>query len=491
MIIKHQLVSAEPKFLDRRLFHSEKHFKEFGVLCNTVWDEIEVFPTRRKNLPAKKKLLSCLLYNLYSAWKGDRPLAISKARDYYNSLKKNHRNTFLTYGNLMAVLKALQDAIIIYQSNGYYDRYTGKGERTRLYPCSWLEEQFTRVREERNLALKRFKGASVSPKGKLILPAEYIREKPSALVVIKDGKVRSSSSILKMEKFLREYNSRIAQHVILIPSKEHSQMALLQGEPHILSQPAVNSSGRLVYTHPTHSILGSNEVKPLYYQELDCQLYRVFNRSSLRLGGRYYGAEYQSYPSKSRSQILIDDNPVSELDYASLHPTILFNLNDMDIPGLNHPDFDFYDIYQNRQLRGAVKLIVNIAINAGSRIKALNAFNFKLKRNYSNPDKSDKFLKILMAMDEHKLTPGKTLNDFLYNYPELSESLYTDKGIELMNIDSMIATDVLGYFHRKNIPCLCIHDSYIVPAEHKEELHHVMEQTYFAHLNHSIKISEK
>ena len=55
-------------------------------------------------------------------------------------------------------------------------------------------------------------------------------------------------------------------------------------------------------------------------------------------------------------------------------------------------------------------------------------------------------------------------------------------GVDLMYRDSLIAEDILRHFLNKKIPCLTIHDSFIVPIHHKDELFQVMTEIYFKHL---------
>jgi hypothetical protein len=55
-------------------------------------------------------------------------------------------------------------------------------------------------------------------------------------------------------------------------------------------------------------------------------LYRVFNNSSFKQGGRFYGAWWQSVPREYRGLIRINGKPTVELDYRAIHPRILYAL---------------------------------------------------------------------------------------------------------------------------------------------------------------------
>lgn len=55
-------------------------------------------------------------------------------------------------------------------------------------------------------------------------------------------------------------------------------------------------------------------------------VYRVFNNSSFDQGGRFFRGFWQYIRSEERPMIMIDGEPVVELDYASLHLAALYNL---------------------------------------------------------------------------------------------------------------------------------------------------------------------
>jgi hypothetical protein len=53
-------------------------------------------------------------------------------------------------------------------------------------------------------------------------------------------------------------------------------------------------------------------------------LYRVFNNSSMELGGRHYGGWWQTVPSEWRQRIVIDCEKTVEVDYAQQHFRMLY-----------------------------------------------------------------------------------------------------------------------------------------------------------------------
>ena len=77
-------------------------------------------------------------------------------------------------------------------------------------------------------------------------------------------------------------------------------------------------------------------------------------------------------------------------------------------------------------------------------------------------------------------------NDFLKPFLEkikrhhkpIDEFLNTGIGRYLMNIDSIITDDILKRMVALDIPCLQVHDSFIVPEQYEEQLIDVMMSEY-------------
>ena len=65
----------------------------------------------------------------------------------------------------------------------------------------------------------------------------------------------------------------------------------------------------------------------------------------------------------------------------------------------------------------------------------------------------------------------------------IADSICTDKGVELMNIDGRITAKVINHFTSKGIPILSVHDSYITQHHHSGELRSVMNKVVTEELN--------
>ena len=120
--------------------------------------------------------------------------------------------------------------------------------------------------------------------------------------------------------------------------------------------------------------------------------------------------------------------------------------------------------------RKVVKGIVLNAINAATVKKAFQAYQV------DQPSKSKE--RKLKHKQLHLL-----LDAFKEKHPTLGDSLGTDKGVELMNVDGRITTKIINHFTKKNIPVLTIHDSYVIPDTHSGELRTIMNKAVTEELN--------
>lgn len=201
----------------------------------------------------------------------------------------------------------------------------------------------------------------------------------------------------------------------------------------------------------------------------------IFNNGSWDDGGRLYavltkyGVNYQDIPSDYRSTITIDGHPTVELDYGSLHVSMLYAAEGIE------PMADAYDI--EGLPRDFVKKAILVIINADNRATALKSLEndsknmmhrtllskkkLRLKQAYGGCNNFDE---ALLAIEQH--------------HSAIAKYFYTGYGIKLQNTDSIIALEILNKFANLDIPVLPVHDSFIVDHNQTNNLRKVMEETY-------------
>ena len=191
---------------------------------------------------------------------------------------------------------------------------------------------------------------------------------------------------------------------------------------------------------------------------------RIFNES-FNYGGRFYRADVLQLHSKDGNQrldITIDGQPVVEADFQNLHFRIAAVIDGgfiEDVP------IDMYaDILEdssNKVERQIVKMAVNIMFNCRSVDSARRAIQGEINS--------------LSAEEKEKYTLGNAKSVMALietNYREFSHMFCNEDsfGRVLQNLDSHLAADILEVFVLKEIPILCVHDSFVVAKEHLELL---------------------
>jgi hypothetical protein len=187
-------------------------------------------------------------------------------------------------------------------------------------------------------------------------------------------------------------------------------------------------------------------------------LYRVFKYDWCR-GGRIYGGWWMSLPKTIRPYLTINQSPVVELDFRTLHPALLYRRAEADCP--NDP------------------YVFDPSGSASINMRKLGkrTFNRLLNRLEADPSKR---LHIKAGRGDKDLMPRglpfKTyLSSFVQNLEKIHPWLGTGMGIQLQYEDSLLALHILKAMEDRGIVVLPIHDSFIVPVHNEEELRSAME----------------
>jgi hypothetical protein len=190
-------------------------------------------------------------------------------------------------------------------------------------------------------------------------------------------------------------------------------------------------------------------------------LFRSF-RYDWQHGGRLYGGWWIGVPSEERPLLTINGEAVVELDYALLHPSILFArvgaALDFDIytlPGLEGPSL--------RELgKDTFARLLNDTLKPGQ------------PRNINVKGKD----RALLPLD---VPPEAYMSRFRARLAPIEKYLLIGEGLRLQREDSDLALDVLKRMAGLSIIALPIHDSFIVQEKHGETLRKVMVESYVHH----------
>ena len=410
--------------------HVWSEHPEINILVDELWARLsyaeDCYSKRRGPKPkaTKKKHFKCLLIDLYVGWKTDPKMYIAvhmsksgwKANSRYNAL------------NLSSKMIEIINGLI---NGGWLEHHIGfEGRLTRIRPSYKLRFLFSCIDVSRDeidfhqnkemLELRRSKDSNLYGSGKHL---EY----------------DDTPETEKMRGLLIRYNKLLRSQKI--------ELSVIEGD-HLK---------RIISKGPQTGM-----TQKIYVDRGNLFIKRVFNDGSWKLGGRFYGGWWQQIPKELRTEIIINGKPTIEIDYKSMHVSLLF-------ARIDHPhEYDPYDIELVNELvgrgldqRSILKKLVLMSINSSSKKKAFSAFRSEYQRGH--PCKRIKNIEL-----------QKLLNAFLTKYPSLEKFMFSGKGLELMFLDSCIAEYVIEHFTDQNVPVLTMHDSFIISYDKVLELRAVM-----------------
>lgn len=354
---------------------------------------------------------------------------------------------------------------------GYRDTTTLGVVITNLLAClkkknALVYSRMTGVRKSRSV-----KGVTVT---KVIKAIDFLEQ--SGLITNHKGKAhkikekREISYIIPTEKFIKDWFD-IQQIEEAMQSYEETYSVIELRDENKNSIPYRNTQDvkkmeevvrNLNHLNESFEIRnGDGQIMTNFY----C---RIFNES-FSYGGRFYKADVLAIKNKdteARLDITIDSQPVCEIDFCNLHFRIASALEDMDVEYL---PLDVYsgilEDESNQIDRQIVKLAVNIMFNCYNDEKAEDAIR--------------KEINLLKDEQKQRYTLGNARSVMLliYDaYPQFTELFCSadSYGRVLQNADSNLANDILEVMIEKGIPCLPVHDSFIIQSKHADLLSCVM-----------------
>lgn len=133
---------------------------------------------------------------------------------------------------------------------------------------------------------------------------------------------------------------------------------------------------------------------------------------------------------------------------------------------------DLYEmVHPDRNLRDAIKKMLNIMINSKGDYNAVEAFKDNLL-------KEDNKAEIETAMLKHGIDEWDLIKLIKKAHKPIDQFFGSNVGIERQYKDSIIAMRIMEHFLKKEILCLDVHDSFLVPEKYKSELYELMKTLY-------------
>ena len=399
-----------------------------------------------------------LISNIYRASIENKTLIFPRRSASYSNWSHYGLNYF-TYPNMVNIAEMLIEESYVAQWNGYFDKEKGSGKISRVWGTQKFLDAvnifgYQAITREINSEKKSFQNYFVNPQFSKLRFNNPIILKDTKYNKKRPMKYQMTQKVARMKRFLEEYNSFIGKNKIVLPCSSYDCISSSHSSPTSSVWPTISPAPPLLVMPPG---------KLNNYINLDCWLHRVFNNRRFDNGGRFYGAEYQSLNKGARKMILINNNPVVEIDYKALHPRMIYHLQ-----GIDYSDDPYTEICNTLQLRKPIKKMMQIMINAESELVAIRAFNKYLQ------DKPG--VKKLLSLNG--LSAYCLMNKINQKHSRIATYFNSGMGVYLQFRDSRIAERILKYFTKREIVCLCVHDSFIVDKKYLDELSEVMKSGY-------------
>ncbi|AGI67245.1 hypothetical protein OAN307_c15720 [Octadecabacter antarcticus 307] len=442
--------------------HVWSEHPKINQVVNTVYDSLtddnQTLISGKSNNQGKasgRTHLKVVLVDLYVAWKTDPLLCIGVARGN-DAYKVGSRYNALHISNkIRKVIDTLTDeGFIDFRKGSNVRTGSGHGSRTsRMRATKKLTDLFLPI----GLELYEL---DLHHKRECIILNEHDVDDLGEFVKTSTGAKKSkpidynnTPETIRMRGELTAYNDLLRETYIDIPTLE---------EPRI-SRKVSNKKDQYV------SIGQHNKF-----------VRRVFSRGDWNLNGRYYGGWWQQIGKDYRKKISINNMPTVEIDYRGLHVAILSAQR-----GATNDPVDRYDLgelllpqFDLKQQRTIVKSLVLTAINAKDQSATYAAF----RKDQPTGSLEKKLTNVELS---------KLLEAFLKRLPHLRDDLCSDKGIELMFIDSQITESIIKSFVEHNIPILSVHDSYIVETHRVKLLRNAMSKATIALVGRDLAVEQE
>jgi hypothetical protein len=416
-----RLDHSRPIRWDRALTDPEG--KPLFDLLEAQLHELEQRKRARKGIDRQRfraTLEAFVLDLLVEAWSDpSRWLAYSRGRGDYQG-QTRYRNPLVTYQAVCKVADLLVTAGYAEGKTGFYDRshYEGMapvGRRSRIRATDRLLD----LASSQGLTRKGV-GIAAASETILLRAPKLVHGKPGELIEYDD-----TAETRKMRDTLGRINALLATARITVPG------------------PVVEEEQDL----PSDE----DDDEPLPTDRTTHRLHRVFNDASFDRGGRFYGW-WQGLRKTERPFLLINDEPVIELDFSGMHPRLCYALSGQPLD----PDVDPYAIpgFETQDLRELVKRGFGQLLNGTDKTwKAPPGCKERLPKGMRWGQ--------LLAAIEAKHRP-------------IAGWLRCKRGLELQAVDAAIAEVILSYLHHRGIICLPVHDSFIVARQHERVLGETM-----------------
>ncbi len=403
-----------------------------------------------------KKHMRVVFCDLYSccAFTSERYIGVSLDPSNYDVHSRYNPNRF-GYRGLKQVIDGLVKCCYLEIQKGYFNRNNeyNDGFRTRIRATQKMHDVF-----------KRF-----------AITGEMIVHHPNTEVLILKGKTEKKKVCRKdMNGVMRERKVNIAPLV-----EYNSDHKVRNAERNKI----IRYNNLLARTYIDINVRGfrlSKERKEDIYIDLSEKLVRrIFNNKKWTQGGRFYGGWWQRIPGELRGRIIINGHPVVENDYSGQHVHIMYAMVGKKMRDLGKLPYIVKKGEDPENIRPFLKKLLLTSVNCQSDRTCIREVMKDWKRNpedYPNVNIRGSKYKHLKKLLERIKT----------YHPDIEKFINKKIGLKAQYIDSEIACTAITELTKKEIPVLCVHDSFVCMENHEQEVFQAMKDAYINVINSKV-----
>lgn len=198
----------------------------------------------------------------------------------------------------------------------------------------------------------------------------------------------------------------------------------------------------------------------------DLKYNRIFNRDFER-GGRFSSIA-QGLRKEERKTIRIGGKATVELDFGSMMPSLAYALKGLHLQGRA---YDVEGVGEgDKSVAKSLLLTMFNAKNGNTAIYSTAKDIYQDSNHIPEPGTG--------VGNTTRERVALVLDALLAAHDPIRDFFFAGKGLELMRLESAIAERVLLSMAGQTIPCLAVHDSFIVPQGNELQLRTAMQQAF-------------
>jgi hypothetical protein len=412
--------------------HVWSKYPQVNNAVDELYKMLKTLPDFKGNEKLRKKHVKVVILDLYVKWLEDPFMysAYHRQKSRYTGFDERYNKLNISYLTVPIV-----DALV---ELGYIENYKGHYDRTGKESSHVARMRSTNKLIKLIVEKHKFEPEMVEKEAntECIILRDYDPEKDKQI----DVPYEDTAEIKRMRKELYAYNNLLRRTFIDI---RH---------------------------FPKKGVLSRSGKRRIKFNRNEKFVRRIFNNKSWEDGGRFYGGFWQRLPKDWRVKIALNNSPIVEIDYSGLHIVILYAQQGIDYwEKIDKDPYKLEEYYEvSERMRSLLKQVLLTSINAKDKSRAVKGVMYDINMNQEE----------FGWVREEEIEIGEVIERFANLHKPIRNYFFSNYGVKLQKIDSMMAEHIINEMTKEDLPVLCVHDSFIVESRNGEKLKGLMEKAF-------------